>query len=71
MTTNSERVAQKSTTDPRRSVHHMIFLWAFCRELVRSTTQRLVAFRGTGAPLLKTSATSPRSQRRSRVGAES
>ena len=71
MPTTSERAAQKSTTGPGRFVHHMSFLWAFCQELVRSTTQRLVAVRGTGAPLRETSATSPRSERRSRVGAES
>jgi hypothetical protein len=50
MMTASERAIQKSTTLPRRSVHHASFLWAFCQELVRSTSQRFVALKGAGLP---------------------
>ena len=71
MMTASEKANQKSTTRPRRSVHHTSFLWAFCQELVRSMTQRLVALKGAGLPFSETSATSPRSSRRSRVASES
>ena len=71
MITTSEKATQKSTTLLRRSVHHKSFLWAFCQELVRSTTQRLVAFRGAGLPLAEISATSLRSSRRIRVSFES
>ena len=37
-------------TRPFRSVHHTSFLWAFCQELVRSTTHRLVAVTRVGWP---------------------
>ena len=39
----SEKAIQKSMTRPRLSVHDTNFLWALCRELVRSTTHRFVA----------------------------
>src|SRR5215218_7035255 len=39
-TTTFEKPIQKSTTHPRRSVHHTSFLWALFQEFVRSTTQR-------------------------------
>jgi hypothetical protein len=39
----SEKAIQKSMPRPRLSVHHTSFLWALCRELVRSTTHRFVA----------------------------
>ena len=71
MMTTSERATQKFTTRPRRSVHHTSFLWAFCQELVRSTTQRFVALKGAGLPLSEISAMSPRSDRRRRVASES
>ena len=71
MTITSERATQKSTTLPRLSVHHASFLCAFCQELVRSMTQRLVAFRGAGLSFREISATSQRSCRRSRVDSES
>lgn len=71
MTTTLENETQKSTTRPRLSVHHSNFLWALCQELVRSMTQRLVAFRGAGVPLREISATSPNPRSRSRVGPES
>ena len=71
MITTSEKTTQKSITLPRSSVHHTNFLWAFCQELVRSKTHRLVAFEGTGLPFREISATSPLSSSRSRVRAES
>ncbi len=71
MMITSERATQKSTTRPLRSVHHKSFLWAFCQELVRSTTHRPITFRGAGLPFSETSAIRPRSCRRLRVGSES
>ncbi len=71
MMTTSEKATQKSTTRSRLSVHHTSFLWAFCHESERSTTQRLVAFRGADLPFWEISATSPRSSRRARVSSES
>ena len=47
------------------------FLWALCQELVRSTTQRLVAPSGAGLPFSEVSASSPRSLSRLRVTFES
>ena len=40
---NLGEAIQKSMTRPRLSVHDTSFLWALCRELVRSTTHRFVA----------------------------
>jgi hypothetical protein len=61
MMTTSEKVTQKSMTRPLRSVHHTSFFsWAFCQELVRSTTHRLVAVTGAGLPFSEISALSPR-----------
>ena len=71
MMITSERATQKSTTCPRRSVHHMSFLCAFCQELVRSTTKRFVAFSGAGLPLWEILAMSLCSSRRTRVASES
>ena len=71
MMTTSENATQKSITLPTFSVHHTNFLWAFCQELVRSTTHRPVAFRGAGLPFWEISATSSRSSRRVRVNSES
>jgi len=39
MITTSEKVTHKSITRPTLSVHHVSFLWAWCHELVRSTTR--------------------------------
>jgi hypothetical protein len=63
MTITSDRATQKSTTRPRLSVHQRSFLWASfaCHELVRSTIQRFVAFRGAGLPFREISARRPRS----------
>ena len=66
-----EKAIQKSITRPFLSLHHISFLWAFCQEFVRSTTQRFVAFRGAGLPFRELSARSPRSRKRSRVRSES
>ena|SRR5918995_1689429 len=71
MITTSEKATQKSITLPTRSVHHTSFLWALCQELVLSATQRSVSQNGAGLPFLETSASSPRSLRRSRVAFES
>jgi hypothetical protein len=48
-----EKAIQKSITRPSLSVHHTNFLWAFCQELVRSTTQRFVARSGKASPSLR------------------
>ena len=73
MMITSERAIQKSATPPLRSVHHTSFLWAFCHELVLSTTHHLllVAQNGAGLPFLEISHNSPRSFRRARVRSES
>jgi hypothetical protein len=71
MMITSESATQKSTTRPRRSVHHTSFLWALCQELVRSTTQPFVAFSGAGVAFREISAMSPRPRRRTRVASES
>jgi hypothetical protein len=63
MMTASEKAIQKSMTRPRRSVHHTSFLWALCHELVRSTTQRLVACSGAGLPFSEITASRWRSPR--------
>jgi hypothetical protein len=63
MMTTSEKATQKSITLPLLCVHHTSFSWASfaCHELVRSTTQRLVAASGAGLPFLEISALRPRS----------
>jgi hypothetical protein len=66
-----EKATQKSMTRPRLSVHHTSFLWEFCQELVRSTTQRLVAPRGAGFPFSEITPIRPRSANRLRVRSES
>jgi hypothetical protein len=71
MIITSEKATQKSMTRPRLSVNHKSFLWAWCKELVRSTTQRLVAPSGAGLPFWAISASRPRFSRRSRVTFES
>ena len=40
MMTTFEKATQKPMTRLRYSVHYASFLWVFCQELVRSTTQR-------------------------------
>jgi hypothetical protein len=49
-----EKAIQKAITRPFLSVDHTSFLWAFCQEFVRSTTQRFVAASGEGFPLSET-----------------
>jgi len=66
-----EKVTQKFTTRPRRSVHHTSFLWALLHELVLSTTHRFVAPRGEGLPFSEISPTKPRSSKSRRVRLES
>ncbi len=71
MMITSEKVTQKSMTRPFRSVHHTNFLWAFCQELVRSTTHLFVAVTGAGLPFSEISALSPRAASFWRVVSES
>ncbi len=66
-----EKAIQNSMTRPSLSVHHTSFLWALLQELVRSTTHRLVACRGAGAPFSEIMPTSPRSLRSPLVTFES
>ncbi len=60
MMTVSEKATQKSMTLSLRSVHHTNFLWAFCQEFVRSTTQRFVAASGAGLPFSQITGSRPR-----------
>jgi predicted butyrate kinase (DUF1464 family) len=71
MMTISEKATQKSMTRPLTLRNQTSFLWALCQELVRSTTQRLVAPSGAGLPFSEISASSPRSLSRLRVTFES
>ena len=71
MMTTLENAIQKSITRPRRSVHHMSFLWALCQEFVLSTTQRKPAASGSGTPFLAITPTKPRLSRSWRVFFES
>jgi hypothetical protein len=71
MMITSEKAIQKPITLPRFSVHHTSFLWAFCHELVRSTTHLFVAVTGAGLPFSEIPALSPRVASFSRVVFES
>ncbi len=71
MITTLENETQKSMTRPCLSVHQRSFLCAFCQELRRSTTQRLVEANGAGLPFSEITPTKPSSRSRSRVGPES
>jgi hypothetical protein len=66
MMTTLENAIQKSITRPRRSVHHISFLWALCQEFVFSTTHRKPALSGAGLPFSEITPISSRSARRSR-----
>jgi hypothetical protein len=66
-----EKAIQKSITRPSLSVHHTNFLWAFCQELVRSTTQRFVARSGEGFPFSQITPIRSRCANRLRVRSES
>jgi hypothetical protein len=50
MMTASERAIQKSTSRPRRSVHHASFLWDVFREQQNGT---LVQLRAGAGPLFR------------------
>ena len=50
MATSEKATTQKFTILPRLCVHHTSFLWAFCQELVLSTTERFVFLSGAGLP---------------------
>ena len=66
-----EKAIQKSMTVLRCSVHHTNFLWAFCQEFVRSTTQRFVIPSGEGFPFSEITPVRSRSAKRLRVRSES
>ena len=69
--TTLEKAIQKAMTSPRLSVHHTSFLWAFCQELVRSTTHRIPALSGAGLPFSEIAPIKPRLSRSSLVRLES
>ncbi len=71
MMTTLENAIQKSITRPRRSVHHMSFLWALCQEFVLSTTHRKPALSEVGLPFSQITPISSRSCSRRRVTFES